>query len=76
MARYRLFTIYADELAREILGRPIINTALLGAFAGVTKALSLEATLRAVKSWFPGNLGEKNARIVEVSYKRMLERLS
>ena len=76
MEKYQLFTIYADELAREILGRPIINTALLGAFAGVSDTLSLEATLRAVKSRFPGSLGEKNARIVEESYKRMLERLS
>jgi pyruvate ferredoxin oxidoreductase gamma subunit len=76
MGKRRLFTIYADELAREILGRPIINTALLGAFAGVSSALSLEAVLKAVKSRFPGKLGEKNARIVEESYRRMLERLS
>lgn len=76
MAHYRLFTIFADELAREILGRPIINTALLGAFAGVTKALSLEAVLTAVKSRFPGELGEKNARIVHESYKTMVERIS
>ena len=76
MAHYRMFTIYADELAKEILGRPIINTALLGAFAGVTKALSLEAVLKAVKSRFPGQLGEKNALVVDKSYREMLERLS
>ncbi len=29
---YQVFTIFADELARGILGRPIINTALFRCF--------------------------------------------
>ena len=61
--------ISADELARRILGRPIINTALLGTFAGFSKELSLEAVLKAVRRKFPGELGEKNAQVVEESYK-------
>jgi pyruvate ferredoxin oxidoreductase gamma subunit len=76
ISSFRVFTIFADELARKILGRPIINTALLGAFAGVTKALTLQATIGAVISRFPGDLGEKNARIVEESYRSVMERLS
>ena len=52
-----LFTFSADDLAREILGRPIMNTALLGAFAAVTGELSLEAALQAVLNKFPGELG-------------------
>jgi pyruvate ferredoxin oxidoreductase gamma subunit len=63
-----VFAISADELARRILGRPIINTALLGTFAGFSRELSLEAVLKAVRSKFPGELGEKNARVVEESY--------
>ena len=66
-------TISADELARRILGRPIINTALLGTFAGFSKELSLESVLRAVRSKFPGELGEKNARVVEESYRLVLK---
>jgi len=72
----RIVTLYADELARNILGRPIINTALLGAFAGVTASLTLTASLKAVRSRFPGDLGEKNARIVEQSYKDVMELIS
>jgi len=68
---FRVFTFSADELAREILGRPIMNTALLGAFAALTRELSLDATLRAVRSRFPGELGEKNAEVVRVSYKQL-----
>ena len=73
---FRVLSFSADDLAREILGRPIINTALLGAFAALTKELSLDATLRAVRSKFPGELGEKNAQIVEETYRRLVRGLS
>ena len=69
----RIITFSADKLARKILGRPIMNTALLGAFAAVTKELSLEAALRAVRSKFPGDLGEKNVQVVQESYKALAE---
>ena len=69
-------TTSADALARRILGRPIINTALLGTFAGFSKELTLEATLNAVRSKFPGELGEKNAQVVEESYHAFLKETS
>jgi len=65
---FRVFAFSAEELARKILGRPIMNTALLGAFAAMTRELSLEAMLKAVRSKFPGELGEKNAEVVRQSY--------
>ena len=76
VSSFQIFAIFADELASNILGKPIINTALLGAFAGVTKALTLQATIEAVKSRFPGDMGEKNAQVVQKSYKKMMKRLS
>jgi pyruvate ferredoxin oxidoreductase gamma subunit len=68
-----VYAISADEMARRILGRPIINTALLGTFAGFSKELSLAAVLKAVRSKFPGELGEKNAQIVEESYQKFIQ---
>jgi pyruvate ferredoxin oxidoreductase gamma subunit len=68
---FKLFTFSAENLAREILGRPIMNTALLGAFAAMTGELSLDATLKAVKSKFPGALGEKNAQVVQRTYQML-----
>ncbi len=70
---FRIATISAESLARRILGRPIMNTALLGAFAAVTKELSLQATLQAVRDRFPGELGEKNVLVVQESYKWLEE---
>ena len=71
-----VYATSADDLARKILGRPIINTALLGAFAGLTKELSLEAVLKAVTSKFPGELGEKNAWLVKECYNRTVKEAS
>lgn len=66
-------TFSAEDLARRILGRPIMNTALLGAFAAMTGELSLEAVLQAVRQKFPGQLGEKNAEVVKQSHARLME---
>lgn len=68
---FKVFSFSADELAREILGRPIMNTALLGAFAAMTGELSLQSTLKAVQEKFPGVLGEKNVQVVERSYQML-----
>jgi pyruvate ferredoxin oxidoreductase gamma subunit len=66
------FTTSAEALARRILGRPIINTALLGTFACLSRELSLGAVLKAVRSKFPGELGEKNGQVVEESYREFI----
>jgi pyruvate ferredoxin oxidoreductase gamma subunit len=68
---FRSFTFPAENLAREVLGRPIMNTALLGAFAAITEELSLNAVLNAVRTRFSGDLGEKNAQVVLKSYRRI-----
>jgi len=71
-----IYTFSADSLAREILGKPIINTALLGCFARMTGMLSLEAILKAVRKKFPGELGEKNATVVMKSYHEFAKEIA
>ncbi|MBL7213388.1 MAG: 2-oxoacid:acceptor oxidoreductase family protein [Desulfobacteraceae bacterium] len=68
---FTLFVFSAEKLARKILGRPIMNTALLGAFSAITGEISIEAVLNAVQSKFPGELGEKNSRVVRESYQML-----
>lgn len=72
----RAFTTSAEKLARRILGRPIINTALLGTFARLSEELSLESVVNAVRSKFPGELGERNVQVVEESYRVFLKEIS
>ena len=61
-------TVPATEIAREHLGRPLPNAALLGAFAALTSEVSLAAVCAAIRDRFPGTVGEGNARAAEVAH--------
>ena len=52
-------TVPATEIAREHLGRPLPNAALLGAFAALTGQVSLGAVCDAIRDRFPGEVGER-----------------
>ncbi len=64
-------TVDATKIAMEIIGKPIVNTVLLGAFAGMTGEVRPESIVKAVKERFPGKVGEKNAEAVLAAYERM-----
>ena len=57
----RLLSVPATELAREHLGRPLPNAALLGGFAALTGALELGSVIAAIRERFGGEAGERNA---------------
>ncbi len=61
----------ATGIALKLLGKPIVNTAMLGAFAGATGLVSLESLLRAVGDSFPGGVGEANKELVKKSYEEV-----
>lgn len=65
-------TIDATRIAIEHLGRPIMNTTLMGAFAGATDYIKVDSIERSVRHRFPGELGEKNVRAVRAAYDRMV----
>jgi len=65
----KVLVVPASRIAQEILGRPIGNTALLGAFAAATGELTVKAASEAVKERLGGQLGEKNALVVQRSYQ-------
>lgn len=54
-------TVDATGIAREHLGRPIANTALLGAFAGATGVLDLDSIETATIDTFGEEIGRRNA---------------
>jgi pyruvate ferredoxin oxidoreductase gamma subunit len=64
-------TIPATKIALEIIGRAVQNTTLMGAFAGITGLLSVEAIKRSVMERFPGEVGEKNAQAVQKAFDMM-----
>ncbi len=64
-----IYCIDATDIALKTLGVPIENTAMVGAFAGATKLVSLESVKKAILHRFPGKLGEKNVKAAELAYK-------
>lgn len=62
-------TVPATELAIRYVGRPLPNSTLLGAFAALTGALQLASVLSAIRSKFPGKVGESNAAAAEAAYQ-------
>jgi pyruvate ferredoxin oxidoreductase gamma subunit len=64
----RLLTVPATELAREHLGRPVPNAALLGAFAALTEVVSLAAVAAAIRERFPAKIAEANVAAAEAAF--------
>jgi len=69
MSPERVVLVPATQLAREHLGRPLPNAVLLGAFAAVTGAVSLEALAKAIGEKFSGRAAEGNVRGAEAAFR-------
>lgn len=67
---FRVHTVDATSAAFDILGRDIVNTAMLGAFAAFTGEISKQAILNAIDDQFSGTLAEKNKKLVEVVFEK------
>jgi pyruvate ferredoxin oxidoreductase gamma subunit len=70
----RLVTIPATDLAREHVGRPLPNAALLGGFAALTGTLAIESVTAAIRDRFPGSLGDGNVAAAEAACELVGER--
>ncbi|WP_456420098.1 pyruvate ferredoxin oxidoreductase subunit gamma [Methanocaldococcus infernus] len=71
---YKVYTLDATKIALDVLGVPIVNTSMVGAFAGATKLVSLESVKKAILETFKGKLGEKNALAAEKAYNEIIEK--
>ena len=69
----RVLTVPATELAREHLGRPLPNAALLGGFAALTGTVGLQAVTAAIEEKFPGETGRRNVAAAEAAFARVGE---
>lgn len=63
--------VNATEVARQYLDRPIMNTALLGAFSGVTDVFGLESVESVITSTFTGEIGRKNADAASAAFREV-----
>lgn len=63
----------ALELGLRVAGQPIVNTSMVGAFAGAAGVIRLESVLQAIRENWRGSAGEKNARAAELAYERLVK---
>ncbi|MBM3303982.1 MAG: pyruvate ferredoxin oxidoreductase subunit gamma [Candidatus Aenigmarchaeota archaeon] len=66
----KAYSFDATKLALDTIGKDIVNTAILGSFAKVTKLVTLDSLLKVVAEKFPGKLGELNANMVREAYEK------
>jgi len=70
----RIVTVAASELAREYLGRPLPNAALLGAFAELSGVVSVESVSAAIRERFSGTTAEGNVAAALAAAEAVAER--
>jgi len=65
----KVYTVNATRIALDVLGRPIYNTAMLGALVKAYPLVKLESLSRVVTERFPGAIGEKNVAVIKRAYE-------
>lgn len=66
-----VLTVDATNIALEHLGKPIMNTALMGAFSSATGLIKKDSIIKVVKEKFSGEIGEKNASAINAAFERV-----
>jgi len=70
-----VLTVPATELAQENVGRPVPNAALLGGFAALSGAVSIESVAAAISGRFAGAVGQGNVAAARAAYSAALREL-
>ena len=68
-AKQKKFVIPANEIAMKTIGRPLGNTALLGAYAAATGEIKLDTLIEVVRQRFKGKAEEGNVQALKQGYE-------
>ncbi|MCM8789958.1 MAG: 2-oxoacid:acceptor oxidoreductase family protein [Candidatus Omnitrophica bacterium] len=68
-AGQKVFLVPANEIALETIGRPLGNTALIGAFAAATGEIRLETFLEVLKRRFSDKVLEGNVKAAQKGFE-------
>jgi pyruvate ferredoxin oxidoreductase gamma subunit len=67
-AKQKIFLVPATDIALKTIGRPLGNTALIGAFAAATGEIDLDTLIEAIQKRFTGKAQEGNIQAVTQGY--------
>lgn len=65
-------TVPATKIALDTLGLPIMNTAIMGAFAAITGEFSIDSIKKAIAEKFGDELARKNILAAQMAYDYMI----
>ncbi len=74
-AKQKIFVVPANEIALKNIGRPLGNTALIGAFAAATGELKLDNLIAVVKERFSGKAQDGNIAAVKEGFDYVKNKL-
>ena len=63
----------ANDIAVKILGKQIVNTAMLGAFVAVSNVISIESAILGISHDMKSNIVEKNIELLMSAYSFSLK---
>ena len=63
-----VYCVPALQIALQTIKRPIINTALLGSFAGVSGLIKPESLKKAIEERFDGEIAKQNIKAMNSAY--------
>ena len=69
----KTYTVDATRIALDILGKPITNTAMLGAVVKAEPLIKLDSICKSVSERFHGAIGEKNVEAIKKAYEEVTE---
>lgn len=72
----KIYVVAANDIAMETIGRPLGNTALLGAFVAATCEIKLDSLLTSIKHRFSGKAVEQNLAAAQKGYDYLLNQKS
>ncbi len=67
----KILTVDATGIALEHLGVPIMNTALMGAFAGATGLIRRESINKVIRRRFSAEIAERNVAAANEAFERV-----
>jgi 2-oxoacid:acceptor oxidoreductase gamma subunit (pyruvate/2-ketoisovalerate family) len=68
--KHPVAVVNANKIAREVLGVPIVNTAMLGAVIKITGVIDRKSAYEPLENRF-GRLGERNIKAMETAYEQV-----
>ncbi|OGX42647.1 MAG: hypothetical protein A3G37_00240 [Omnitrophica WOR_2 bacterium RIFCSPLOWO2_12_FULL_46_30] len=69
----KIYLVPANDIAMETIGRPLSNTALLGAYVAATKEIKLDSLIEAIKHRFSAKAAQQNILAAQKGYEYIIK---